>query len=289
MKIALLSVAVLAGVAAQARDHEARLAAAQAQLQEAAEEVAVIVKENVHWRSDSPFLGVWMSDQSEQGLLIAGVSPDSGAEAAGLKADDLIVAINDQSLRGKKRPLRVLRRALKEVDAGDSVALRVVRDDEEREFIVVTAPFSWAERLPMHWLDDDWYERVRAPFVHLRRSIGDGGLHLVDVGEDLGAYFGVDAGVLVVDTPAKSELKPGDILKRIDDAAVASAKDAYRLLRSLDEKAPVQVRRKNRKVTVDVSPRSWRSTARFRHHDRDDVEVEKVIVTKMGDEDDEER
>ena len=48
--------------------------------------------------------------------------------------------------------------------------------------------------------------------------------------------------MLVLDTPAKSELKPGDILKRIDGAAVSSARDAYRLLRRLEEDAQAEVR-----------------------------------------------
>jgi len=63
---------------------------------------------------------------------------------------------------------------------------------------------------------------------------GKGGLQLVDIGEDLGKYFGVDAGVLVLDVPPGSALKPGDILRRIDDADIGNAREAYRLLAELD-------------------------------------------------------
>ena len=287
MKTVLLIVALLTGTVTHARDHEEKLAAAQERMREAASAVAAIVKDSVRrhdWRPDRAFLGIMIGDQGEDGLRVAGVSPDGGAEAAGLQADDLIIAINDESLRGEEHPVHALHGVLEDVDPGDSVILQVIRDGEEHRFTVATSPFSWTEKLPLHWLDDHWHERFNAAPIAIRRRFRDeDGLQLVDIGEDLGAYFGVDAGVLVVDTPAKSELKPGDILKRIDDTAVSSAADAYRLLRHVDEdeQAEVQVRRKDRKVTVSVAPMDRRGMAVFlrRGHGDDEVEEEEVVIT----------
>ena len=59
----------------------------------------------------------------------------------------------------------------------------------------------------------------------------------------------------MLNAPGKSELKPGDIVRRIDDADVASAAEARHLLAGTSgEDAEVEVRRKNRKVVV-TTPR----------------------------------
>ena len=92
-----------------------------------------------------------------------------------------------------------------------------------------------------------------------------GGLHLVDIGEDLGDYFGVDGGVLVLNVPGKSELKPGDIVRRIDGDDVGSSDEAYRLLAgSSDEDAELEVQRKNRKMALTVAKASPRMVQRIR-------------------------
>ena len=255
---------------------EARLAEAQERLADAAEEVARIASERAQGRAGRhvsvygprqrafrAFLGVLIAEQDENGIRVAGVSPDGGAEAAGVKADDVIVAIGEESLLGSARPLRLLHGVLKETKPGDSVEVVVLRDGEEHRFDVATTAFAedsglhwrWLDRLGnFDWPDTGWFRRDRDG-VHLAdvdrwRS----GLELVDIGEDLGDYFGVDAGVLVLDTPAGSEFKPGDIVKRIAGAAVASSDDAYDLLESLEEDAEAEVRRNNRKAVVKVEP-----------------------------------
>ena len=89
---------------------------------------------------------------------------------------------------------------------------------------------------------------VRSPEPGVRGAERDGYLF----------YFGVDGGVLVLTTPAGNELKPDDMLRRIDGADIASAAEAYRLLWRIAEDAEVEVRRKNRtlKVTMPAVERS---------------------------------
>lgn len=60
--------------------------------------------------------------------------------------------------------------------------------------------------------------------------------------------------MLVLDTPARSQLKPGDILRRVDGADVASAMDARRLLAAIDGEAEAEVLRRKRKVKITVKP-----------------------------------
>ena len=240
-----------------AKDHEEmrdRMATMQERFQEVAKEMADLAKGYVTHVEERPFLGVLIDKGDEEGIHVAGVSPDGGAEEAGLQADDIIVAINRETLVGHNQPVKVLHGVLDDVTPGEGVNLVVIRDGEEMPFEVTTTAYAanpgWqvsrAFRGAPVFLDEDGPLRHRFDFG--RRS----DLRLVDIGEDLGDYFGVDAGVLVLDTPAKSELKPGDIVKRIDGAAVSSAADAYRLLRRAEGETEAEVRRKNRKVTVEL-------------------------------------
>ena len=238
------------------------LADAQERLVAAAKDLAAAWRARLPERPrDRAFLGVLIADQDEHGIRIGGLSPEGGAQRAGLLAEDVIVAIDGESLIGERRPLRRLQRVLGDVEPGASVALAVVRDGAELEFDVTTTP-----SVSVRWLDDllhhEWLADGRAAWTRLRGPRPVDGLELVDIGEDLGAYFGVDAGVLVLDTPAGSPLKPGDIVRRIAGAAVSSAEDAYQLRGRLEAEAEVEVRRRNRNVTVVLAPQD-RSSPRW--------------------------
>lgn len=241
-----------------------RMADAQERLAAAVKDLAGAWKTRLRERpADRAFLGVLIAGQDEHGIRVGGLSPGGGAEEAGLMAEDVIVAINGESLLGDRRPVRRLQRALGEAAPGAIVALAVTRDGKELEFDVVTTP-----SVSVRWLDDlfdhEWMAEMAdmRAWARPRRSLRGDGLEFVDIGEDLGAYFGVDAGVLVLDTPADSPLKPGDIVRRIAGAAVSSAEDAYRLRRRLEDEADVEVRRKNRNVTVVLTPGPTRERPR---------------------------
>ena len=281
--IGVLAVALAASAGAHEDDALAETRAslddARARLAEAAREMAEATREQFVARTDRAMIGVLIADQDEQGVLVGGVTPDGGAEAAGVLADDVITGINGEPLTGLDRPVRRLREVLDDVTAGDPVNVVILRDGELNDVEVVTTKAYRADLVP-HF-DFDWLPRVDVPARvmafrdRFERRADD--LKLVDIGEDLGDYFGVDAGVLVLDTPTKSDLRPGDILKRIDDADVGSSDEAYRLLAG-DGEAAVEVRRKNRSVDLTVAKHSRRGNVfvlRSRDGGREgEVEVE---------------
>ena len=206
-------------------------------------------------------LGVVIRDDDD-GVRVVGVTPDSGAEAAGILADDVITAIDGRALTSEAHPAKALRRAMDDVDPGDTVQIVLVRNSEERDVDVEAMRRPHAAG-PFHWRTGDgdfsilpsagkqvrvFRNRAAAAAHH------QGGLQLVDIGEDLGKYFGVDGGVLVLDVPPGSALKPGDILRRIDGADIGNADEANRLLAELDEAGKATVRRENRGRTVEVEP-----------------------------------
>jgi len=246
---------------AQMAAAQAQMAAARKQLQAASNKLAEAARTRHVTGYKRAFLGVLLGDQSEDGIVVAGVTPGGGAETAGIQANDIIVAVNDESLTGHEQPLEVLHRVLDGISPGGDVAAVVMRDGEMQSFDAVPTsaiPFTWGlhpdPTIPI-------IERFQRIFDGARgstdRTIEIGGLQFVDIGEDLGDYFGVDSGVLVLNAPGDSELKPGDIVRRIDGADVASANEARRLLAATSgDDAEVEVRRKNRKVEVTAAKMS---------------------------------
>ena len=273
MRKMVLVAAIALAVTATAHDEEefaemrAKMTQARAKMADAAKQMAEVTRRQFTIKPDRAFLGVLIADQDEQGVVVGGVTPDSGAEVAGVLADDLIVRIDSQVLTGLDRPGEKLREVLDEVSPGDTVKLVILRDGESSDVGVTTTAYG-DDRLHIGLGDFDWVSKNgwSEPFTALRSRFGrrEEELRLVDIGEDLGDYFGVDAGVLILDTPAKSDLRPGDIIKRVNGADVGSSDEAYRLLRS-DADAPVsvQVRRKNRSIDIAVAPLARRGGVFF--------------------------
>lgn len=245
-----------------------QMEAARIEMRDAARRLAEASRARIAWSGKNrAFLGVLIGGQSEDGIVVAGVTPAGGAETAGIEADDIIVAINGESLTGKDHPLDSLHAVLDDVSPGGEVELTVYRDGNTETYDVGTTPNVLHIEVPRLlgratveggipvWSGPRPAVAPSRPWVSLLGSLGGTGqLHLVDIGEDLGDYFGVDGGVLVVNAPGKSELKPGDVLRRIDGADVGSADEAYRLLAAASgDDAEVEVRRKNRKVGVTVA------------------------------------
>lgn len=260
--------------AAQAEMEAARaqMEAARMDMQEAARRLADASRQRISWWGQNrAYLGVLIGDQSENGIVVAGVSPAGGAEAAGIESDDVIVAINGESLTGQDQPLDILHGVLDDVSPGGEVELTVSRDGNIETHEVTTTPsvVHIEGQVPRLLEKLGQAGRVKitpaTPLTAPRPWLGlmglgeTGQLQLVDIGEDLGDYFGVDGGVLVLNAPGKSELKPGDVLRRIDGADVGSANEAYRLLAATSgENAEVEIRRKNRKAEVTVAKGSAR-------------------------------
>ena len=258
---------------AQMEVARAQMEAARAQIQTAAKRMAEVARTRLQAGYKRAFLGVLIGDESEDGIVVAGVTPGGGAEAAGIETEDIIVAVNGEPLAGHKRPLEVLHRILDGVAPGTDVEVVVSRDGEAHSFdavptsaTVIAHGFINRSEVPRDMVAGQ-IARLREGFERSRsdRFGHPGGLHLVDIGEDLGDYFGVDGGVLVLNVPGKSELKPGDIVRRIDGDDVGSSDEAYRLLAgSSDEDAELEVRRKNRKMALTVAKASPRMVQRIR-------------------------
>ena len=203
---------------------------------------------------ERPFLGILIARADAEGIRVASVTPGGGAEEAGIQANDLIVRANDADLTGSSSPIIVLHKTLDDVEAGGTVKVEVLRDGEPLNVDVVPQRGAMGRMFRLEpgnsieHVVDIW------PGRNERRREKAFGFKLVDVGESLGAYFGVDGGVLVLTADDDGELLPGDVLQRVGDDDVTDADAAYLALAEAEESTRVVVRRNGKRKTLAVEP-----------------------------------
>lgn len=289
LALALAAAALLAGAtagaaagspAADTKDRaalEKQLQDARSRLDDAARDVASLshqlygddVQEEVrivrHGGPQGAMLGVNIggAEAREDGVEVAGVSPSGPAQAAGLRAGDVIVAVDGKPLRksADRSPGRQLVDYMRGVQPGQSVKVDYLRDGKRLAATVVAAP---AEPPMMRILRerriDPMLEGMMPPGMMeglpgFGRSFG--ALELVAVTPKLGQYFGTDKGLLVVRVPPDSTLKleEGDVILAIDGRVPDNPGHAFRILGSYQpgEKAKLDVLRNRKRVSVEAT------------------------------------
>lgn len=256
---ALFAAGVLAAMAApsRAQDDQAsldeRLADAQRRLEDAAREVAELSGEAAGARGMAPFdqflvnprramLGVNLgaAEPSGGGVRVEGVSPGGPAAAAGVKAGDVIVAIQAKPVATG----RELVRAMESIEPGEKVALRLRRDGKAVDVSVEARPldrglFIAAPSVPLAALE-------ALPFEHGGHWLlaGWGDAEFVTLTPGLGRYFGAEKGVLVARAPedAALGLQDGDVILSIGGREPQSGSHAMRILRSYQAGESVELR-----------------------------------------------
>lgn len=295
--VAIIAAAALGGAvapaAAQSADPEAlekRLADAQRRLEDAAREVAELSGEAATAGGHREFeiflpgprramLGVNLggSEPNGGGVRVAGVSPGGPAAEAGVKAGDIIVAIQAKPVATG----RELVRAMETIEPGEKVAVELRRDGKPVKLSVEARPMDHSfmggptimmgampaiRALPAmppmhgievvkdaHWLLDEW-----------------GDAELVTLTPGLGRYFGADKGVLVAHAPEGSGfgLQDGDVITAIGGREPQSGRHAMRILRSYQpgESVELKILRDKRAQTLNakVPARSGHDVPRHR-------------------------
>jgi membrane-associated protease RseP (regulator of RpoE activity) len=278
---ALMALVLLAGGSASAagtKDRaalEKQLADARSRLDDAARDVADLsrqlygsdVEEEVRMvhrgGPQGAMLGVNIggADAREEGVEVAGVSPAGPAQAAGLRAGDVIVAVDGKSLRksADRSPGRQLVEYMRGVQPGRSVKVDYLRDGKRMSAAVVAAPAEPAMvRIIRETHLDPLLEGMMPPGMMEGLpgfGRGFGALELVAVTPKLGQYFGTDKGLLVVRVPAESTLKleEGDVILGIDGRVPENPGHAFRILGSYQpgEKVKLEVLRNRKRSTVE--------------------------------------
>jgi len=92
-------------------------------------------------------IGVVLGDNTDRGVRVLGLSPDGPAERAGIRQGDVIVGLMGESLtEGGVDGREVLTDAMRAVDPGDELTVRIDRGGEEMDVTVVAderTPFTF--------------------------------------------------------------------------------------------------------------------------------------------------
>lgn len=238
------------------------LEAARDELKRAARELARVSREQ---GQDSPIahalefmtdenramLGIIMGRGPEKdgkltGVRVDAITPDSGADKAGLKVGDVIVSLNGKSIAQKDadddRPGQKLRAAMDELKVGDKIKVGYEREGKKAEVTVVAGRASFNVPVPpippipplppLLSFDEDAEHDILIPGgQHMRVALKHGTpWELAALDENLAPYFKTKSGVLV--TRAKTDdafgLKSGDVIQKINGEAVKEPKDVIR-------------------------------------------------------------
>lgn len=251
---------------------EAQLAVAQKRLEEATREVARLSEEmsGMLMEQVMPFvggghalIGVQLdATHDSDGARVHEVSPGGPAAEAGMRAGDVIVAVNGTAVAGPQ-PSRRVTQLLREAKPDTQVHIRVLRDGVQSEFVVtaraapvmpVVSPLPDLQRvlpdLPGAYL-------FRGPLMDMQ---------LVTLTPRLGSYFGTDKGILVVRAGENDALKleDGDVIVSIDGRVPANGAHATRILGSYQpgEKIDLKVVREHRTIELQSSVPEHASPAR---------------------------
>jgi S1-C subfamily serine protease len=254
---------------------EAQLEAARQRLQAAAAEVGELsaqLGETVAHRFmylNEPrrsIIGVQLDPASgKDGARVREVSPGGPAAEAGVKAGDVIVAVNGKDVKGDSA--REVVRLMREVEPESKVKLRVMREGKPKEFELTaramvrrfdfrTAP-SYDYPDPPDPPDPADPVLPALPFDFMQGWRGGlSGMELAALTPGLGSYFGVDKGVLVLRAPSDDtyKLKDGDVILSIDGREPTSSTHATRILRSYQpgEKLVLRIMRDRKAQNIEV-------------------------------------
>ncbi|MXW55046.1 MAG: PDZ domain-containing protein [Gammaproteobacteria bacterium] len=216
-------------------------------------------------------LGISVASPTDDGIPVYHVHPKSSAAQSGLRPHDTIVSINGETVETILDDPEQVQMLVSGVDEnGDPLLFVAVRDGEELEikvdkkaipgssvfFHTGDAPVVTFEAPPNAQTWTTWVEN-NPNIVSLNFS---GRISVLEIEEEIGHYFGVEFGVLVVDTPDDhDQLKPGDVVLRIDGNPIRSYShvDKYSAKASSSETVKVRIKRRGRTMNVDFSPKEW--------------------------------
>jgi len=266
----------------EAEEVEARMREAERRLAEAAQQIAELSRSQLPRVAEierrifidgRPVLGVTISRDGTrgpvEGVTITGATPGGAAAEAGLRAGDVITAVNGHSLAEEIETdaAASLLDFMADVEDGDLLEIEYLRNGKVAS--VEVRPRS-KSGFAMAFGDGDSegeFEFHMPPMA--TGPDGDPGLYrwyshgsswgeieLVTLTEGLGRYFGTSEGLLVVRAPQNDELRlqDGDVIQSIDGRVPGDVSHAMRILSSYQsgEKLDIVIVRDMKKRTIKI-------------------------------------
>jgi S1-C subfamily serine protease len=240
-----------------------------------------------------PIIGVSVDptprDSDRHGAYVQAVTPNGPADKAGLRSGDIITKLAGKEIGSSERvtdpsaqsiPSIKLIEVAGSLEVGKPVRIEFRRDSKNLNAQITPVDdrtiLTMIDGVPVASVER-WgraFPATRPPNTPLATgrpgaiwqatpsvssfSFEFGGpltqLELAPVNEELGSYFGVKEGVLVVNAPADSELKlrAGDVVSAVDGRRIETPNEFLRVLRSYDRDRTfmIQITRQKRQETI---------------------------------------
>ncbi len=238
-----LSLVLLAGVSAQAdRPSVAIRADAAGEAQSGSVDGERVAPTN------KPWIGFWLRDLVDGGVMVVHVVPGGPADKAALRSGDVILLANDRQIAGED----VLEVVLDDLVPGDALDLRVVRDGEtlqrqvrvgsraSRPASAITVPSPAAPPKPAP---------PSSPRLLFPTRVRSAGFEVAEITPGLRVHYGSpeDAGVLVIRSDPESVagkvgVRVGDVIVRVNDVEITSRSQIERALSRWNPSVPLEAR-----------------------------------------------
>lgn len=195
----------------------------------------------------------------EGGVEITSVIHDSPAEAAGLKAGDVVVSYNGQKVESREQFSRMVR----ETPVGREAKLEIVRNGFMQVVTVKIDNRTLPRLLPPDGVHLNMPDMPMPDIPRIFQGMNSPmlGIEAESIDGQLAAYFGSKDPAVLVRTVLKSSaaekagLKAGDVILRIDDIKVASAADISARLRAAQGKSvQLALLRDRKEMNLAVTP-----------------------------------
>jgi C-terminal processing protease CtpA/Prc len=287
-------------------DLEAKLDSAREKLQEAAQEVAELTNQlnRPFFQQFSTFnagfgraiIGVQLDPSGgNDGAHVLEVSPGGPAAEAGVRAGDVIVAVNATEVKGEDATRQVIK-IIRVAKPDSKLKLRVLRNGKPLELTVTPRPGPGVMAFEGAFPEMPAMPPTPAmprlnPLFMVQGPLSN--LELATLTPQLGKYFGTDKGVLVVRAPPDGALKleDGDVLLAVDGREPKSGSHATRILSSYQpgEKVTLRIVRQHKtldlEATVPQVPPGHRKNIMFHSGGGEPPPVPgRVIIMHRGDE-----
>ncbi len=231
----------------------------------------------------APQMGVYLNSDRRPstdsiGVLVNEVVDGGPSDEAGLEAGDIITVANGESLAREGRrdasPYTKLIQIKEDLEEGDELHVEYRRGATTHEAVIVVRYLdNYATSLRNYVTaigEINEPDVVVAPrgfsgtislsgdYVGRLSLLGWLDVELLELNEELGWYFGVSEGLLVVRAPEENnelDLRSGDVIVSVDGRRPSSQTQLTRILRSYEEgeSMQIQIMRQREAMTLEVT------------------------------------
>ena len=207
-------------------------------------------------------LGITLEATPENQVLVTSIEPEGRFNLTTLKENDIITKINEQvAVDELDDPVATTQYYLfpyaNVVKGLPPLALTVRRDGKDVDIEIKNDDEALLSKYSLKTIKAPTGSIVRwehgNPGAFTIQYIAPPSVFLLEIEDEMGQYFDVDFGVLVLKAPKNSDFKAGDILVDVEDTAIRAIDHVTKALkRSENDVIKAEVKRKGKKVEIEL-------------------------------------